>query len=191
MYRALKEAKETRHDSIWHFLLRNTYQPFFLKQQFDVVVDNPPWFTYNAVENADYQARLLRLATAYHLKPARKALMPQLEIAAIFLAHAASYLLRPGGRLAFVLPRAFLSADQHAATRLGTAQGFRLTGIWDLKDMQPLFPVPACVLFAEATPVPRPLPVEGLPGRRYAGRPRRRNATWDEAADRLTTTDVT
>ena len=162
VYRALKKAKETRHDSIWHFLLRNTYQPFFLKQQFDVVVGNPPWFTYNTVENADYQAKLLRLARAYHLEPTRKALMPQLEIAAIFLSHAASYLLRPGGQLAFVLPRAFLSADQHAATRLGTAQGFRLTGVWDLKGVQPLFPVPSCVLFAEAAPVPRPLPPEGL-----------------------------
>lgn len=191
VYRQLKKAKETRQDSIWHFLLRNTYQPFFLKGQFDVVVGNPPWFTYNAVENADYQARLLRLAKAYHLEPKRKALMPQLEIAAIFLAHAASYLLRRGGRLAFVLPRAFLSADQHAATRLGTAQGFRLTAVWDLKGVQPLFPVPACVLFAEAAPVPRPLPAEGLPGRRYAGRPRRHNATWPEAEDRLTVTPVT
>lgn len=191
VYRALKKAKETRHDSIWHFLLRNTYQPFFLKQQFDVVVGNPPWFTYNAVENADYQAKLLRLARAYHLEPRRTALMPQLEIAAIFLAHAASYLLRRGGQLAFVLPRSFLSADQHAATRLGTAQGFRLTGVWDLAGVQPLFPVPACVLFAEATPVPRPLPPEGLPGRRYAGRPRRHNATWLEAEARLTVADVT
>ncbi|WP_216679550.1 N-6 DNA methylase [Hymenobacter siberiensis] len=191
VYRALKKAKETRHDSIWQFLLRNTYQPFFLKQQFDVVVGNPPWFTYNAVENADYQKKLLRLAVAYHLKPTRKALMPQLEIAAIFMAHAASYLLRAGGRLAFVLPRSFLSADQHAATRLGTAQGFRLTGVWDLKAVQPLFPVPACVLFAEASPVPYPIPAEGLPGRHYTGRPRRHNATWPEAEPRLTVQKVT
>ena len=191
VYRELKKAKETRHDSIWHFLLRNTYQPFFLKQQFDVVVGNPPWFTYNAVENADYQARLLRLANAYHLVPSRKALMPQLEIAAIFLAHATSYLLRPGGQLAFVLPRSFLSADQHAATRLGTAQGFRLTSVWDLKGVQPLFPVPACVLFAQASPVPYPLPAEGLPGRHYTGRPRRPNATWEEAHSRLTVGEVT
>ena len=191
VYQKLKEAKEKRQDSIWHFLLRNTYQPFFLKEQFDVVVGNPPWFTYNAVENADYQKRLLRLAESYALKPTRKALMPQLEIAAIFLAHAASYLLRRGGQMAFVLPRAFLSADQHAATRLGTARGFRLRSVWDLKQVQPLFPVPACVLFAEATPVPRPLPPEGLPGRRYAGRPRRHNATWPEAEPRLTVENVT
>ncbi|MBC6991198.1 N-6 DNA methylase [Hymenobacter sp. BT491] len=192
VYRELKRAKEKRHDSIWQFMLLNTYRPFFLRQQFDYVLGNPPWFTYNSVRNADYQKLLLQLAKAHGLEPKRKALMPQLEIAAIFLSHISSYLLRQGGQLAFVLPRSFLSSDQHEATRGGVAQGFRLTGIWDLQGVQPLFPVPACVLFAQAWPVLRQPPAEGLPGLSWKGRvpSGRPNATWEQVKHRLVSTDT-
>lgn len=190
VYRELKNAKEKRRDSIWQFILLNTYRPFFLRQQFDYVLGNPPWFTYNSVKNADYQKLLLQLAKGHGLEPRRKALMPQLEIAAIFLSHISSYLLKQGGQLAFVLPRSFLAADQHEPTRSGAAHGFRLTGIWDLKDVQPLFPVPACVLFAQAWPVLRQPPAAGLPGRSWKGRvpAGRPNATWEQVQHRLSAT---
>ncbi|WP_165768389.1 Eco57I restriction-modification methylase domain-containing protein [Hymenobacter amundsenii] len=190
MYQKLKQAKEKRTDSIWQFMLHNTYKPFFLRQQFDYVLGNPPWFTYNSIANKEYQQDLLRLAKAHALEPRRKALMPQLEIAAIFLSHVSSYMLRQGGRLAFVLPRSFLSADQHDNTRTGAAKGFRLQEIWDLKDVDNLFPVPACVLFTEAWPVERAVPAEGLPGLSWKGRPRRHNATWEQAKGRVVPTPV-
>ena len=190
MYQKLKQAKEKRTDSIWQFMLHNTYKPFFLRQQFDYVLGNPPWFTYNSIANKEYQQDLLRLAKSHALEPRRKALMPQLEIAAIFLSHVSSYMLRQGGRLAFVLPRSFLSANQHDNTRIGAAKGFRLQEIWDLKDVDNLFPVPACVLFAEAWPVERAVSAEGLPGLSWKGRPRRHNATWEQARGRVVPTEV-
>jgi type I restriction-modification system DNA methylase subunit len=190
MYQKLKQAKEKRTDSIWQFMLHNTYKPFFLRQQFDYVLGNPPWFTYNSVANKEYQQDLLRLAKAHALEPRRKALMPQLEIAAIFLSHVSSYMLRQGGRLAFVLPRSFLSADQHDNTRTGAAKGFRLQEIWDLKLVQPLFPVPACVLFAEAWPVQGDARPASLPGLSWKGRPGRHNATWEQAQGRVVPTEV-
>ena len=191
LYRGLKVAKETGRDSIWKFILLNTYKPFFLQKRVDYVLGNPPWFTFNSIKNADYQRLLKRLAEANHLVPAQKAYMPQLEIAAIFMSHVADFLLRPGGRLAFVLPRSFLSAGQHDATRAGRAKGFQLTEVWDLKDVDNLFNVPSCVLFAQQAPVPRPVPAAGLPGRTYAGRPRQHNATWDAAANHLRVVSAT
>ena len=191
VYKELRRAKEEGKDSIWQFILQNTYKPAFLRQQFDYVLGNPPWFTYNSISNADYQKVLLRLAKDYGLEPKRKALMPQLEIAAIFLSHVSSYLLKPGGQMALVLPRSFLSADQHDPTRTGGAKGFRLTAIWDLRQVQPLFPVPSCVLFAETKVVQRALPVVGLPGLNWKGRPPGPNATWQQAQPRLTATAVT
>lgn len=191
VYKELKRAKEQGKDSIWQFILQNTYKPAFLRQQFDYVLGNPPWFTYNSVANADYQKVLLRLAKDYGLEPKRKALMPQLEIAAIFLSHVSSYLLKPGGKMALVLPRSFLSADQHDPTRTGGAKGFRLTAIWDLKQVQPLFPVPSCVLFGETKIVQRAIPTEGLPGLNWKGRPPGPNATWLQAQPKLVATNVT
>lgn len=151
IYKSLKLAKDENRDSIWAFILQNTYKPFFLRRSFDVVVGNPPWFTYSSISNAEYQQNLLELAHRYNLVPASKANMPHLEIAAIFLAHSASYFLKPKGSLAFVLPRSFFTADQHDNTRSGLAEGFTLSKAWDLKDVAPLFNVPSCVLFATAS----------------------------------------
>ncbi len=187
IYLALKRAKETGRDSIWKFILQDSYKPFFLRKRFDYVIGNPPWFTYNSIKNAEYQQLLRVLATRYSLIPAQKALMPQLEIAAIFMSHVTSYLLRDGGQLAFVVPRSFLSASQHDNTRTGQARGFRLTGVWDLKGVKPLFNIPSCVLFAQQANVPKPIPTTGIAGKLVSGNVGRHNATLAEVADKVLT----
>ncbi len=187
IYLALKTAKEQGRDSIWKFILQNSYKPFFLRKRFDYIVGNPPWFTYNSIRNADYQQLLQVLAKRYDLIPTKKALMPQLEIAAIFMSHVSSYMLREGGQLAFVVPRSFLSSAQHENTRTASARGFRLTDVWDLKDVKPLFNIPSCVLFARQANIPRPLPADGIPGQLLSGNIRRHNATLAEVGDKLIT----
>lgn len=168
IYLSLKLAKEENRDGIWAFILRNSYKPFFLRRSFDFVIGNPPWLTYSSVTNAEYQQSLLELAERYKLVPASKANMPHLEIAAIFLAHSANYFLKPNGKLAFVLPRSFFTADQHDNTRSGYAEGFCLVEAWDLKDVSPLFNVPSCALFASATSAKsqaeRAIPEKGIKG---------------------------
>ena len=129
IYQALKEAKDNGRDSIWAFILQNSYKPVFLKNQFDFVIGNPPWLTYADVTNATYQQELHELAQNYALIPANQANMPHLEIAAIFVAHSANYFLKSAGTIAFVLPRSFLTADQHDNIRSGQAKGFQLTEI--------------------------------------------------------------
>lgn len=111
--------------------------------------------------------------------------MPQLEIAAIFMSHVTSYLLRDGGKLAFVVPRSFLSAAQHENTRSGSARGFRLTDVWDLKGVKPLFNIPSCVLFAKQANAPKPIAVEGIPGQLFSGNVQKHNKTLAEVGDRL------
>ncbi len=122
---------------------------FALKEKFDYVIGNPPWFTYNSVKNEEYQNQLNDLAEKYRVKPPRAANMPQLEIAAIFMTHCSSFFLHEKGKICFVLPRSFLSADHHDSTRSGKAKGFRIAQIWDLENVAPLFRVPSCVLSAE------------------------------------------
>lgn len=152
----------------------NSEHPAFLKNGFDVVVGNPPWLTYTDIANADYQALLRALADEYGVTPKQRSInMTNLEIAAIFLGHTVNYFLKPAGLLAFVLPRSFFSADQHDNTRSGAVQGVQLTSAWDLKDVEPLFRVPACVLFARRNASPHtlsPIPEQGIPGYVVAGR---------------------
>lgn len=190
IYTGLKKVKESGRDSIWKFIVQNLYKPYFLASKFDYVIGNPPWFTYSSIKNEEYQNILNALAEKYEVKPAKVANFPHLEIAAIFLSYCAGYFLKDEGRLAFVLPRSFFSADHHDNTRSGKAKGFRLTGIWDLNGVQPLFRVPSAVLFAEKAEVKRALPAAGQAGLSFSGNIAAHNCNWLLAKKSLTEEEV-
>lgn len=193
VYRAMRKAKQLGRDSIWQFVLQNNYQPVFMYRVFDVIVGNPPWLTYADITTGDYQELVRGIAKQYALMPSAKANNPHIDLAAVFLAHCGKYLAKPEAQIAFVLPRAFLTADQHHNVRSGEANGFKLTAVWDLDGVKPLFNVPACVLFAQASQPEglgedrrRAVPHLGLTGRVFAGRLPRPHLHWDEAAPFLT-----
>jgi len=171
IYESLQNVKDKGRDSIWKFIIQNLYKPYFLSKKFDYVIGNPPWFTYSTIKNEEYQNIINGLAEKYDVKPERVANFPHIEIAAIFLAHCSSYFLKDNGEIAFVLPRSFFSADHHDKTRSGKAKGFRLTKIWDLKGVSPLFRIPSSVLFArkEKENIKRNLPASGIDGISYEG----------------------
>ncbi|MGC8959942.1 MAG: Eco57I restriction-modification methylase domain-containing protein [Chloroflexia bacterium] len=206
---ALRHFIETRRDTIWAFVLKNAYKPLFLKGRFDVVIGNPPWLSYRYVEQLDYQRFLKDLVTqTYRLLSGKAELITQMELGTLFLLRAADLYLKEGGSIAFVLPRSIFSADQHDALRQGTFKGVRLdwTELWDLESVEPLFNVPACVLFAAKTsplpPVsPFPSPARGgegglggwgevIPGQVLSGSLPRRNAGLPEAEAELKVEDV-
>jgi N-6 DNA Methylase len=188
IYESLKKVKEKGRDSIWKFIVQNLYKPYFLSNKFDYVVGNPPWFTYNSIKNEEYQDIINQLAEKYNVKPAKVANFPQLEIAAIFLAYCSAYFLKEGGKIGFVLPRSFFSADNHDNSRSGNALGFRLNHIWDLNDVIPLFRIPSCVLFAEQSmdKSKRSLPATGLDGITFSGSLKIHNCNLAYAKDKLT-----
>ena len=189
VYQAMRRAKAAGRDSIWQFVLQNLYQPVFMYRVFDVIVGNPPWLTYADISSGDYQELVRGVAKQYALMPSAKANNPHVDLAAVFLAHCGQYLAKPEAQIAFVLPRAFLTADQHHNVRSGVANGFKLTAVWDLDGVKPLFNVPACVLFAQASQPEglgedrrRAVPHIGLSGRVFSGRLPRPHLHWDEAS---------
>jgi hypothetical protein len=188
IYESLKLVKENGRDSIWKFIVQNLYKPYFLNKKFDYVIGNPPWFTFSSIKNEEYQDQLNQLAEKYDVKPERVANFPHLEIAAIFMSYCSSYFLKTNGELAFVLPRSFFSADHHGNTRSGKAKGFRLTQIWDLTGVSPLFRIPSCVFFAEKAEVKKGLPASGLPGVSFAGNLPTHNCNLQTAIPKLTET---
>lgn len=189
IYEALKDVKERGRNSIWKFILQNLYKPYFLNNKFDFVIGNPPWFTYSSVRNEEYQKVLLSIAVAYNVKPERSANMPHLEIAAIFMSYCSDYFLNSGGKLAFVLPRSFYNADHHSNTRNGSAKGFRITKTWDLDNVNPLFRVPSCVLFASKNNNNTKAPNE-FDAVVFKGRLPLHNCFWDFAKNYLHETNT-
>ncbi|TAL39361.1 MAG: restriction endonuclease [Alphaproteobacteria bacterium] len=186
IYSGLKKAKEEDRDSIWKFIIQNLYKPCFYFHSFDFVIGNPPWFTFNSIGNAQYQSRLKQLASSHKLVSSVEN-MPNLEIAAIFLAHCTNYFLNENGKLAFVLPLSFFSADHHDNTRSGKTNNVRIIDLWDLGDVSPLFNVPACVLFTERPKanLNRAIPKSGRKGREYSGRLKAHNLNWEHVKDRI------
>lgn len=188
VYCAMRKAKLAGRDSIWKFVLQNNYQPVFMYRVFDAIVANPPWLTYADITSGDYQSDVRQMARHYGLMPASKANNAHVDLAALFLAHCGKYLAKDGAQLAFVLPRAFLTADQHANVRSGEASGFKLTEVWDLDGVKPLFNVPSCVLMATASHPEnddarraRSLPKNGILGEVFSGKLPRPHMHWADA----------
>lgn len=150
---SLAELIREKKNSIWSFIIRNSYRPAMLKEQFDFIIGNPPWLSYRYISDPDYQDEIKRRAVEkYRIAPKSQKLMTQMELATVFLAHCmATFAKRGESRLAFVMPRSVLSADQHQnliTRKYSTDSKLKLTGYWDLWDVTPLFNFPACVLFA-------------------------------------------
>ncbi len=193
IYRAMRKAKLDGRDSIWQFVLQNVYQPVFMYRSFDAIVANPPWLTYADISSGDYQKLVRDIARIYGLTPSSKANNPHIDLAAVFLAHCGKYLAKDGAQLAFVLPRSFLTADQHANVRSGEASGFKLTEVWDLDGVSPLFNVPSCVLMASASQPEgddarraRSLAKNGIVGATFVGKLPRPHMHWQDAQAFLT-----
>lgn len=195
IYQGLKVVKENGRDSIWKFILQNLYKPYFLSERFNYIIGNPPWFTYSSIKNEEYQDTLNLLAVRHFVKPEKQANFPHLEIAAIFLSYCSSYFLKENGKIAFVVPRSFFSADHHDNTRSGKAKGFRLTQVWDLDSVSPLFRIPSCVLFGEKAKrlksgeepnKLKELPASGLFGKTFKGKLPTHNCNLKIASSKLT-----
>ncbi len=175
----LKGFIERGRDTIWAFVLKNFYKPLLFKGRFDFVVGNPPWISYRYMAPG-YQAFLKREVTQrYKLLTGKGHLITHLEIAALFLVRGADLYLKEGGAIAFVMPRSVFTGDQHDGLRRGefrlaesVKQGMKLEEVWDCESVEPLFNVPACVIFGrkrQGIGMRYPIPYTELAGKLSAG----------------------
>jgi hypothetical protein len=149
-------------DSVWTYVARNLSRPLALSfgaGWANVVVGNPPWVAFRHM-SADLQKRFRELASGDRVYVGGK-FATQNDISALFTVRAASLYLRSGGRIAFVLPLAALSRGQFEKLRKGSFTGAKIA--WDEawtmdNDLQPLFPVPSCVVFGRRRATAKALP---------------------------------
>ncbi|MGH7159598.1 MAG: N-6 DNA methylase, partial [Acetobacteraceae bacterium] len=145
-------------NGIWTFVFRNLVRPVWLsraEQRADVLIGNPPWTVYRHL-SPGMKDRLREALQQYDLWVGGH-LATQQDVCALFWARGAERYLRPGGRIAFVLPYAVLNAPVFAGLRdgrLGREIQVRLTGGWSLEKVWPIFGAQSgssttstCVLF--------------------------------------------
>ncbi len=194
-YDKLNRLNAEGRNHIWGYVARNLSRPIWLateRQKADVVVGNPPWVRYSALSKQN-QMRLKAEATRAGIWVGGKAATAN-DLCAYFFARAVDLYMKRDGRIAFVLPYAALSRDPYKLFRTGdfhlrtTPKAVVFTGAWTFpSDVQPLFPVPACVLFARGASLPKltlPATVQ-----RYVGTLPMRDAGEELAARHLTVTE--
>lgn len=182
----LAELIRERKNSIWSFIIRNSYRPAMFRQQFDIIIGNPPWLSYRYIADPAYQKEIKKRAVEqYKIAPKSQKLFTQMELATVFLTHSMAVFARPGAKLGFVMPRSILSSDQHQKlVQRDYDSPFRLTSYWDLWDVKPLFKVPSCVLFAKQDKS-HGSPKDSLPAVTWAGTLPDRNVPWSVAYSKL------
>jgi hypothetical protein len=177
-------------DSIWSYVARNLSRPLFYSLNeagwAQVVLGNPPWVAYRHM-SPDLQKRFKELAQGARVYVGGK-FATQNDLSALFTVRAAQLYLRAGARIAFVLPLAALTRGQFEKLRSGSFDPGCIAWdeAWTMDDsVQPLFPVPSCVLFGRRRRVGKPVP-ETV--RAYSGSLPRRDAPEAIADKRLTVT---
>jgi type I restriction-modification system DNA methylase subunit len=184
-YRRYDALRRADRNTIWAYVARNLSRPLYLsavERRADVVVGNPPWLAFRYMSD-DLQKRFRELAQGEKIHVGGK-LATQNDLSGLFFARSVALYLKEGGRIAFVMPLAAMTRGQFKAFRSGNfaSKHVQFDDAWVLgDDVQPLFPVPSCVLFAKAD---RGLG-RGLPDkvRRYAGELPYRNAPESVADD--------
>jgi len=162
-YDTLHQLDRSGRDHIWGFVMRNLVRPIWLSQlsqKVDVVIGNPPWLSYRFMD-ADLQARFRTECQSFGIWHGQVA--QQQDLSGYFFVRCVELYLRTGGVIAFVMPYAAMTRRQFARFRTGLYGAsqrvssriiyvtLQFTDAWIFSDeVQPLFPVPSCVLFGNS-----------------------------------------
>ena len=161
-YITFDDLRRQGRDSVWTYVARNLSRPLALAfgaGWANVVIGNPPWVAFRNM-SGDLQRRFRELAKAERVYVGGK-FATQNDLAALFTVRAAALYLRSGGRIAFVLPLAALTRGQFDFFRKGSFTSAKLAWeeAWTMDDgVQPLFPVPSCVVFGRRRATPQAMP---------------------------------
>lgn len=157
-YERLHRLHAAGRNHIWGYVARNLSRPIWLsseEQRVDVVIGNPPWLSYRYM-STDMQERFAEESKRRGLWAGGKVATHQ-DLSAYFFARCVELYLRPGGVIAFVMPHAALTRRQFEGLRSGrfgpkgkpVLATIRFEEGWAFDErVQPLLPVPSCVLFA-------------------------------------------
>lgn len=201
-YASLRQLQAEDRNHIWGYVARNLSRPIWLsgdEQRVDVVIGNPPWLAYHYM-SADFQARFREQCEERGIWVGGKLATHQ-DLSALFFVRAVELYLKGEGSIAFVMPFAALSRGQFTGFRTGNwrkKKGKRgvLAAVasvefdqpWAFDErVQPLFPVPASVIFARNSIFPTPLPPTTVA---FAGELPRRDASRAEAEKHLTYEEI-
>ena len=193
-YMVMHRLQTEGRNHIWGYVVRNLARPVWLAsetQKADIVIGNPPWLAYRHMKG-DLQDKYKAEARSAKVWWTGRGTSAN-DLSAYFYLRTALLYMRRKGRIALVMPYAAMSRQAYAPFRKGEVVQFgqvafrlRFTASWIFgPEVQPLFPVPSCVLFANVHdgPLVAPLPAQVSA---FSGTLPRRDADESEADVNLT-----
>lgn len=117
----LTRLERSGRNGLWLHMLKNGYRPAMVRNQFNALLTNFPWMALSSVTDNPYTLALKARARAYNIEPSVSA-RPHIDLATIFLLHAAQYYLDTNASIAAVVPHSVIAGDQHQPLRSETFQ---------------------------------------------------------------------
>nr|WP_240922552.1 N-6 DNA methylase [Thermococcus sp. 9N3] len=125
LYKKLYQLEQEGKDRIWTRVLRNAFAPLTLGK-FDLVVGNPPWINWESLPES-YRELTKPLWQYYGLEKGSGKGMGRVkrDMAMLFVARTFDRYLKPGGRLAFLVPFTLFKTQAGAGFRKFLTYGRR------------------------------------------------------------------
>jgi SAM-dependent methyltransferase len=180
-YSHIRTLRQSGRNHIWGYVARNLSRPLWLSsvsQRADVIVGNPPWLSFRYMA-ASLQKTFKDECHKRGLWSGGRVAAHH-DLSAYFFARCAELYLKPQGKIAFVMPYGALTRKQFSGFRKGRFGGVevRFVEAWAFDEtVQPLFPMPSAVLFAERRAAGNLPDLITL----FTGRLQRRDASASEA----------
>ncbi|MFX1377676.1 MAG: class I SAM-dependent DNA methyltransferase [Promethearchaeota archaeon] len=119
------------------------------EKKFDLIIGNPPWYTYRDIESIDEQERVKNLAHQFKIKPLPKNLL-NLEISTLFFFKANSTFLREKGKIFFVITKGVITGSH--TSRFRNFEGLSNIKIWVFdRKVENIFNIDFICLFGQKT----------------------------------------
>ncbi|MEM1632576.1 MAG: N-6 DNA methylase, partial [Thermofilum sp.] len=132
-YATLLKLEEEGKNNVWISILRNAFAPI-LKGKFDYVVGNPPWVNWENLPE-DYREVSKVLWESYGILGRGAGFKRDLSM--LFLTRCFDLYLKPGGRLAFLMPFTVFKTQAGAGFRRFLATKTKIHVVHDLVTTYP------------------------------------------------------
>ncbi|MFX1411446.1 MAG: N-6 DNA methylase [Promethearchaeota archaeon] len=117
-----------------------------LSERFDLVIGNPPWYTYREIESRLYQKQIKNLAEKLEIKPPPKNIL-NLEVSTLFFYNANKVFMKNNAKIFFVITKGVITGSH--ASQFRNFKGFYNLKIWTFdKKIEKIFNVDFICLFA-------------------------------------------
>ncbi|MFX1314326.1 MAG: class I SAM-dependent DNA methyltransferase [Promethearchaeota archaeon] len=117
-----------------------------LNEKFDLVIGNPPWYTYRDIESKLYQKQIKNLAEKLEIKPHPKNIL-NLEVSTLFFYNANKVFMKNNAKIFFVITKGVITGSHTSQFR--NFKGFYKLKIWTFdKKIEKIFNVDFICLFA-------------------------------------------